>query len=55
VDDALKILAASYRKLELDDLAQVADNVRRANVAPDVAGQPEQDQPKDDRWWKFWN
>ena len=55
VDDALKILAAAYRRLELDDLAQVADNVRKANVAPDVAGQTEQDQAKDDRWWKFWN
>ena len=32
VDDALKILAAAYRRLELDDLAQVADNVRTANA-----------------------
>jgi opacity protein-like surface antigen len=32
VDDALKILAAAYRRLELDDLAQVADNVRKANA-----------------------
>ncbi len=55
VDDALKILAAAYRKLELDDLALVADNVRKANVAPDMAGEPERDRPKDDRWWKFWN
>jgi outer membrane protein assembly factor BamD len=32
VDDALKILAAAYRRLELEDLAQVADNVRKANA-----------------------
>jgi opacity protein-like surface antigen len=32
VDEALKILAAAYRRLELDDLAQVADNVRATNA-----------------------
>ncbi|HET9692997.1 MAG TPA: outer membrane protein assembly factor BamD [Steroidobacteraceae bacterium] len=36
IDDALKILAQSYRALGVDDLAQVADNVRRTNVAPDL-------------------
>ena len=37
VDDALKILAASYRKLGVDDLAQTTQKVRAANVysAPD--------------------
>ena len=55
VDDALKILAASYRKLEVDDLAQATDKVRAANVMPDTVGQPEQERPEKDHWWKFWN
>jgi outer membrane protein assembly factor BamD len=55
VDDALKILAASYRRLEIDDLAKNAEAVRMANRSPDAAGQPQRDQPKNDRWWKFWN
>ncbi len=38
VDPALKILAASYRKLGIEDLALVADNVRKAN---DVANVPD--------------
>ena len=33
VDDALKILAAAYRKLEVDDLAQATDKVRAANAS----------------------
>jgi outer membrane protein assembly factor BamD len=32
VDDALKILAASYRKLGVDDLAKAAENVRATNA-----------------------
>ncbi len=32
VDDALKILAASYRKLGVDDLAQATDKVRATNA-----------------------
>jgi outer membrane protein assembly factor BamD len=57
VDEALKILAQAYRKLGVDDLAKVADNVRRANVMPDEAtGRPAQDgREKDDPWWRFWN
>jgi len=55
VDDALSILAASYRKLGVDDLAQATDKVRMVNVSPDAARQPAQDQPKNDHWWKFWN
>jgi len=55
VDEALKILAASYRRLEIDDLAQVTDNVRKANATPDTVGQRGQDQSKKDRWWRFWN
>ena len=55
LDLALKILAASYRRLGVDDLAQATDKVRAANVAPDAVGQPEQDRSENDHWWKFWN
>jgi outer membrane protein assembly factor BamD len=55
VDDALTILAQSYRRLGVDDLAKVADAVRQANVLPDdVTGQPPQEND-DDPWWRFWN
>jgi outer membrane protein assembly factor BamD len=55
IDDALRILAQSYRRLGVDDLAKVADGVRQANVLPDdVAGQPPQPND-DDPWWRFWN
>ena len=55
VDDALTILAQSYRRLGVDDLANVADAVRQANVLPDdVTGQPPQEND-DDPWWRFWN
>jgi outer membrane protein assembly factor BamD len=36
VDDALAIMADAYRKLGIDDLAAVAENVRKANVGPDL-------------------
>lgn len=57
VDEALRILAQSYRKLGVDDLAQVAADVRRANVPPDDAtGRPgKEGREKDDPWWRFWN
>jgi outer membrane protein assembly factor BamD len=60
VDDALQILAQAYRRLGVDDLAQVADNVRKGNAAPDqIPGQddPTSSKPKkdDDPWWHFWN
>jgi outer membrane protein assembly factor BamD len=32
VDDALRILATSYRRLEIDDLAEATDKVRAANA-----------------------
>ena len=35
-DDALAILVEAYRKLGVDDLAAVAENVRKANVSPDL-------------------
>ena len=39
VDEALRIMAAAYRKLEMNDLATVADNVRKTNVLPDETKQ----------------
>jgi outer membrane protein assembly factor BamD len=57
VDDALKITVQAYRKLGVDDLAQVADNVRRANALPDEAGRPADASGEKDKehWWQFWN
>jgi len=52
VDEALRIMAQAYRKLGIDDLAQVADNVRKSNALPDEANH---DRAKGDHWWKFWN
>jgi outer membrane protein assembly factor BamD len=36
VDDALRIMAAAYRRLEIEDLAQVVDKVRSGNLNPDA-------------------
>jgi outer membrane protein assembly factor BamD len=52
VDEALRIMAQSYRKLGINDLAQLADNVRKSNASPDEAARA---QAKSDHWWKFWN
>jgi outer membrane protein assembly factor BamD len=50
--EALGIMAAGYRKLEIPELAAVVDQVRQAN-AP--TGDPNQGVVKDRPWWKFWN
>jgi outer membrane protein assembly factor BamD len=50
--EALGIMAAGYRKLEIPQLAAVVDQVRQAN-AP--TGDPNQGVVKDRPWWKFWN
>lgn len=55
VDEALAIMAEAYRKLGVNDLAAVADNVRKANALPDQSGRKGQDDSKNDAWWKFWN
>ena len=55
VDDALKVLAESYRKLGVTDLAQVAENVRKANVLPDEFQRRADSKQDDDPWWRFWN
>jgi outer membrane protein assembly factor BamD len=55
VDDALKVLVQAYRKLGVNDLAQVAENVRKANALPDDFRQAEEGKKDDDPWWRFWN
>jgi len=50
--EALGIMAAGYRKLEILDLAAVADSVRLAN-APAI--DPNEGEVKDSPWWRFWN
>ena len=55
VDDALKVLAESYRKLGVTDLAQVAENVRKANVLPVQFQRRADSKQVDDPWWRFWN
>jgi len=55
VDDALKVLAESYRKLGVTDLAQVAENVRKANALPDEFQRRADSKQDDDPWWRFWN
>jgi len=54
VVDALKIMASAYRKLDMPDLAQVADQVRKDNALPDEASKADR-KDKDDAWWRFWN
>lgn len=55
IDEALKVLAESYRKLGIDDLAQVAENVRKANALPDEFRDSGESKQDDDPWWRFWN
>jgi outer membrane protein assembly factor BamD len=53
VDEALKILAQAYRKVGVDDLAKVAEHVRKANVSPDDAS--ERSKAEKSAWWRFWD
>jgi outer membrane protein assembly factor BamD len=59
IDDALKVLAQSYRKLGVEDLAQVAENVRKSNALPDDfpgrSNRSADSNEDDDPWWRFWN
>jgi outer membrane protein assembly factor BamD len=50
--EALGIMAAGYRELEIPELAAIAESVRRAN-APAI--DPNEGEVKDQPWWKFWN
>jgi outer membrane protein assembly factor BamD len=53
VADALEIMANAYRRLGMNDLAKVADQVREANVLPDDAALDTRND--DSPWWKFWD
>jgi outer membrane protein assembly factor BamD len=55
VDEALKVLAQSYHKLGVEDLAQVAENVRKSNALPDEFERSNAAKKDDDPWWHFWN
>jgi outer membrane protein assembly factor BamD len=50
--DALGIMAEGYRKLGIDQLATVADQVRQANVPAD---DPNEGKVNDRPWWRIWN
>jgi outer membrane protein assembly factor BamD len=53
VIDALKVMENAYRKLDMADLALVAEQVRLDNLSPDEAdGSREKNE---DAWWRFWN
>ena len=52
VTEALEIMAKAYRRLGMDDLAKVADNVQRENAFPEDL---DRRAGKKDSWWKFWN
>ncbi len=54
VIDALKVMESAYRKLDMPDLAQVAEQVRRDNLSPDEAD-GSRDKNNEDAWWRFWN
>jgi outer membrane protein assembly factor BamD len=56
VPQALKVMAEAYRRLNMDDLAQVADRVRQENLSPDEVGATGKSKSADsDAWWKIWN
>jgi outer membrane protein assembly factor BamD len=50
--EALGIMSAGYRKLGIDELAKVADDVRMANVP---ASDPDEGKARDRPWWRIWN
>jgi len=52
VIEALEIMAAAYRELGMDKLAEQTDAVRQANISPDDARQRREES---DSWWRFWN
>jgi outer membrane protein assembly factor BamD len=49
---ALEIMAASYQKMDMPDLAADSERVMHANYP--VAESTDQ-QPENKHWWKFWN
>ena len=50
--EALGIMSAGYRQLQIPELAVVADQVRQAN-AP--ASDPNEGEVKKHHWWQIWN
>lgn len=52
VDDALAVMVSAYRNLGVNDLAGMAESVRKANVSPDAA---RSNRSQEDPWWRFWN
>lgn len=52
VQQALALMAEAYRRLDMDDLAQVADAVARDNAPPD---EPRGRKADGDAWWRFWD
>jgi outer membrane protein assembly factor BamD len=50
--EALGIMSAGYRELGIEDLAVIADDVRRKN-AP--LSDPNEGKVPNKRWWRFWN
>ena len=51
--DALGIMSAGYRKLGIDELATVADQVRAANAPVTDPNEGKVEEKKS--WWKIWN
>lgn len=51
VDEALAIMATSYRKLGIDELATTAADVRKQNAVSDSTSRAD----KSGHWWKFWD
>ena len=50
IQRALAIMAESYRKLGMDDLAADTEKVLKENSSPDQLAQAE----KKKSWWKIW-
>ncbi len=52
VVEALEIMTTAYRKLDLNQLADMTEKVRQANYSADDVERYEE---ANDAWWKFWN
>ena len=51
--EALKIAAAAYRKLDMADVAKIADQIRADNAPVDKPG--DKTRESKDSWWRFWD
>jgi outer membrane protein assembly factor BamD len=52
VVEALEIMTTAYRKLDLNQLADMTEKVLKANYSADDVERYEE---ANDAWWKFWN